>query len=216
MVVGGLLAIYQKDLKRLLAYSTISQVGYIMLAFGLGTPLGIFAALFHLLNHAVAKALLFLNSGSVVYVTDNVRDLERLGGLREKMPLTFTTSLVGSMSIAGVPPFGGFWSKLFIILAAVQAKEFTGAFIATLVSLITLAYYLKLQKSVFFGKLPKRWENIKESPFFMCIPMVILSVICSALGLLLLEGLKESFLDPAVEVLKNGAKYGKIVFDRMK
>ena len=108
MVLGAFLAIYQKDLKRLLAYSTISEVGYIMFAFGLGTPFGILAGLFHLVNHAVAKALMFLNSGLVVYATNNERDLDKLGGLREKMPVTFTTSIIGSMSIVGVPPVGGF------------------------------------------------------------------------------------------------------------
>lgn len=216
MVLGALLAIYQKDLKRLLAYSTISQVGYIVFAFGLGTPLGIFAGLFHLINHAVAKALMFLNAGSVVYATDNVRDLDQLGGLREKMPVTANTSLIGSMSIAGVPPLGGFWSKLVIIFAAVESKHWTGAFVAILVSIVTLAYYLKLQKLVFFGKLPVRWENIKESPVLMCVSMIVLSCICIALGLLLLPQLRSVFLDPAVEVLKNGVGYSMAVFENIK
>jgi multicomponent Na+:H+ antiporter subunit D len=201
MVLGTFLAIYQKDLKRLLAYSTISQVGYITFAFGLGTPFGLLAGLFH----------------SVVYATNNERDLDRLGGLREKMPITFTTSIVGSMSIAGVPPVGGFWSKLLIILAAVECKQFIGAFIAILVSVITLAYYLKLQKSVFFGELPERWQNIKESPVFMCISMAILSVICIALGLLVVPEIKSTIiLNPTVEVLKNGVEYGRIVFENVK
>ncbi|HAX61764.1 MAG TPA: NADH/ubiquinone/plastoquinone (complex I) [Elusimicrobia bacterium] len=215
MVVGGFLAIYQKDLKRMLAYSTVSQVGYIVFAFGLGTPLGIFAGLFHLINHAFAKFLLFLNAGAVVYATDE-RNMENLGGLREKMPVTAATSLVGSMSISGVPPFGGFWSKLFIILAAVQAKEFTAAVIAILISIITLSYYLKLQKQTFYGKLSERWQDVKEVPLTMCIAMIIPAVICAGLGLLLLPQIKIVFLDPAVGVLANGLEYGSIVLQNIK
>ncbi|MFN3966965.1 MAG: complex I subunit 5 family protein, partial [Endomicrobiia bacterium] len=215
MVVGGLLALYQKDLKRLLAYSTVSQVGYIIFAFGLGTPLGIFAGLFHLVNHAVAKTLLFLNSGSIVYSTKE-RDLEKLGGLKEKMPVTAATSLIGAMSISGIPPVGGFWSKLVIILAAVNAKHFTGAFIAILISVITLAYYLKLQKLTFFGKLNEKFQNIKESPVLMCISMIMLAGICIFLGLVLLPGIKEVFLDPAVNVLQNGVEYSRLVFENIK
>jgi multicomponent Na+:H+ antiporter subunit D len=199
----------------LLAYSTVSQVGYIIFAFGLGTPLGTFAGLFHLINHAVAKALLFLNSGSVVYSTDE-RNLEKLGGLKEKMPVTATTSLIGSMSISGIPPVGGFWSKLVIILAAVNAKHFTGAFIAILISVITLSYYLKLQKMTFFSKLNEKLQNVKESPVLMCISMIILAGLCIFLGLVLLPDIKGFFLDPAVKVLENGVEYSRIVFKNIR
>jgi multicomponent Na+:H+ antiporter subunit D len=108
-VVAALLALGQKDLKRMLAYSSISQVGYVVLGLGLGTPLGIAGGLFHLLNHALAKGLLFLNSGSVQMST-GTRNLDEMGGLARRMPFTAATSLAGSMSIAGVPPLGGFWS----------------------------------------------------------------------------------------------------------
>ncbi len=215
MIVGGLLALYQKDFKRLLAYSTISQIGYIMFAFGLGTSLGIFTGLFHLINHAVAKSLLFLNSGSVVYSTDE-RNIEKLGGLKERMPVTSLTSLIGAMSVSGVPPVGGFWSKFLIILAAVNAKNFTGAFIAVLTSIVTLVYYLKLQKQTFFGKLNEKLQNIKESPGLMCFSMVILTCFCIFLGLLLLPDVKSVFLDPAVSALESGVEYSRIVFESIK
>lgn len=211
MVVGALLALGQKDFKRLLAYSSISQIGYIIFAFGLGTPLGFLGALFHLFNHSIFKSLLFLNSGAVVYATEN-RDLEKMGGLSQKMPVTGTTSLIASMSISGIPPFSGFWSKLIIIIAALQARQFVFAFIAILVSIITLAYYLKVQKFAFFGKLGKKWEGVKEVPFSMKLSMVILSIICLVGGLLLLPGISDVFLETARDALLAGKEYAALVF----
>ena len=120
MVVGGLLAIGQWDIKRLLACSSISQMGYIFLGIGLATPLGILGAIFHVFNHSMIKSLLFLNAGAVEYAT-GTRDLKKLGGLNHKMPVTGMTQFIGAMSVSGVPPFNGFFSKLIIIIAAVQA-----------------------------------------------------------------------------------------------
>lgn len=211
MVVGALLALGQKDFKRLLAYSSISQIGYIVFAFGLGTPLGFLGALFHLFNHSTFKSLLFLNSGAVVYATEN-RDLEKMGGLSQKMPVTGTTSLIASMSISGIPPFSGFWSKLIIIIAALQARQFVLAFIAILVSIITLAYYLKVQKLAFFGKLRKKWEGVKEVPFPMKLSMVILSIICLVGGVLLIPSISEVFLETARDALWAGKEYAALVF----
>ena len=108
IVVAALLALGQTDMKRMLAYSSISQVGYVVLGIGLGTPLGVAGGLFHLFNHAVAKSLLFFTSGSVQQAT-GTRNLDEMGGLAKRMPFTARTSLVGSLSIAGVPPLGGFW-----------------------------------------------------------------------------------------------------------
>ncbi len=111
MVIGVLLAIGQWDIKRLLACHSISQMGYIFLGLGLGTPLGILGAVFHVFNHSLFKSLLFLNAGAVEYAT-GTRDLKKLGGLGHKMPVTGMTQFIGAMSISGVPPFNGFWSKL--------------------------------------------------------------------------------------------------------
>ena len=215
MVVGALLALGQKDFKRLLAYSSISQIGYIIFAFGLGTSIGFLGALFHLFNHSVFKSLLFLNSGAVVYATGN-RDLEKMGGLSQKMPVTGTTSLIASMSISGIPPFSGFWSKLIIIIAAIQAGQFIFAFIAILVSIITLAYYLKVQKLAFFGELRQEWERVKEVPFPMKLSMVILSIICLVGGLLLIPAISEVFLKAAGDVLLAGKEYAALVFGALK
>ncbi|MFH1854597.1 MAG: monovalent cation/H+ antiporter subunit D family protein [Candidatus Omnitrophota bacterium] len=211
MIVGGCLALGQWDFKRLLAYSSISQIGYVILGIGLGTPLGILGGFFHLLNHSVFKSLLFLNSGAVEYAT-GTRDLQKMGGLKERMPVTSATSLIGSMSIAGIPPFNGFWSKLIIIVACIQAQHFVYAVLAVLTSVLTLAYFMKVQRYAFFGELKKELSNIKECPFFMKLSMVLLAAACLAGGLLLLPGIRESFLGPAMDAILAGKDYAKAAF----
>lgn len=211
MVIGVFLAIGQWDFKRLLAYHSISQIGYVILGIGLGTPLGIAGGLFHLFNHSVFKSLLFLNSGAVEYAT-GTRDLKKMGGLMTKMPITGATSLIASMSIAGIPPFNGFWSKLIIIIACVQANRLGYAFWAVLASILTLASFMKVMKYAFFGKLRDRWNEVREVPVFMKFAMVILTFICVVGGLLLISNINEVFLKPAVDVLLEGTKYADIVF----
>ena len=151
MVVGAVLALSQSNIKRMLAYSSISQVGYIVFALGIGTPLAILGAIFHIFNHATAKSLLFFNVGSIEYTT-GTHDLDKLGGLNSKLPFTSGASLIGAMSISGIPPFAGFWSKLIIIIAAVQAGYIGLSAVAVLVSIVTLIYYLKLLNKAFFCK----------------------------------------------------------------
>jgi multicomponent Na+:H+ antiporter subunit D len=210
MVAGAFLALGQKDLKRLLAYSSISQIGYVIFAIGLNNDLGRLGAMFHLLNHANFKSLLFLNSGAVVFRTDN-RNLERLGGLSQRMPVTGATSLIGSLSISGIPPLSGFWSKLIIIVAAIEGKYYILAGVAVLISIVTLAYYMKFQRFTFFGKLKDIYKEVKEVPVFMCISMVILAVLTIGLGIILIPQLREIILDPAVDVISGRAEYIKLV-----
>ena len=205
IIIGAVLALGQWDFKRLLAYSSVNQIGYVILGIGLGTPLGILGGLFHLLNHSVFKSLLFLNSGAVEYST-GTRDLQKMGGLREKMPVTANTSLIGSMSIAGVPPFNGFWSKLIIIVACVQAQHFMHAFWAVFASILTLAYFMKVQRYAFFGELKGAFSRVKECPFFMKFSMVVLAVICLAGGLLLLPTISGYLLDIAKDTVLAGQK----------
>ncbi|MCK4820264.1 NADH/ubiquinone/plastoquinone (complex I), partial [bacterium] len=167
-------------------------------------------AMFHLLNHANFKSLLFLNSGAVVFRTDN-RNLERLGGLSQRMPVTGATSLIGSLSISGIPPLSGFWSKLIIIVAAIEGKYYILAGVAILISIVTLAYYMKFQRFTFFGKLKDIYKEVKEVPVFMCISMVILAVLTIGLGIILIPQLREIILDPAVDVISGRAEYIKLV-----
>ncbi|MBN1799363.1 MAG: hypothetical protein JW822_12350 [Spirochaetales bacterium] len=225
MTIGVFLAVGQWDFKRLLAYHSISQMGYVVLGIGLGmfiianngptlvAGMAIFGGIFHLANHAVFKSLLFLCSGSVEYQT-GTRQLKSLGGLQEKMPVTGTTCTIASLSIAGIPPFNGFWSKLIIVIATVLAAfVFPGMLILTaitiLVSFVTLISFLKVLRYVFLGELPSLFKQIKDSPFFMGISLVMLSLLCIGMGLLLIPGLRSVVFDPAVEALKQGLDYGK-------
>lgn len=214
MVIGVLLAIGQRDLKRLLAYSSISQIGYVVLGIGLGTPLGILGGLFHLFNHSVFKSLLFLNSGAVEYAT-GTRDVEAMSGLAKKMPVTGATGFVASMSIAGVPPFSGFWSKLVIIIAAVQAGHVGYAVWAVIVSVLTLALFMTIMKRTFFGEPSLSFEGVKEVPGAMQVSMVALASICIVSGVLLLPNLKESFLFPATTIFAEGSTYAEVILGKL-
>jgi multicomponent Na+:H+ antiporter subunit D len=211
IMVGVLLAIGQMDLKRLLAYHSISQIGYIILGFGIASPLAIAGSLFHLFNHSVFKSLLFLNSGAVEYAL-GTRNLEEMGGLREKMPITAATSLTASMSISGVPPFNGFFSKLMIIAACVQSGYIGYAVWAMIGSILTLASFMKIQKYAFYGFLRDKYKTLKEAPFFMRFSMVILAGVCTFGGLVLLPKINNYFLKPAENTIINGVNYKEIVF----
>ena len=204
MVVGALLAAGQTDIKRLFAYSSISQMGYIALGLGLGTPLGLVGALYHLTNHAVFKSLLFLNAGAVEQAT-GTRDLDELGGLNRTLPVTGATSLVGSMSIAGIPPFNGFWSKLIIILAVVEAGFMGFAVVAVAVSIVTLVYQLKVQRHAFFATPKDLLTTWRREPRLMSLAMVVLAFGCIALSFLVMTGLRTPFLiNAAQETLMRG------------
>jgi multicomponent Na+:H+ antiporter subunit D len=182
IIVGALLALGQHDFKRMLAYSTTSQVGYMLLSFGCGTALGAAAALFHLFNHATFKSLLFLNAGAVE-LRAGTRDMNRLGGLAAKMPVTGIASVVAGLSMVGVPPFAGFWSKLLIVIALWASGHYTYAVVAILASILTLGYVLSMQRRIFFGKVAEGLENIREVGFGLVLPQVILVAIIVAVGL---------------------------------
>ncbi|MFC1501479.1 complex I subunit 5 family protein [Elusimicrobiota bacterium] len=179
--VGAIAAIGQKDFKRMLAYSSISQVGYIVLSLGAGTPLGIAGAVFHLFNHAIFKTQLFVNAAAVEKQSGTT-DMDKLGGLTERMPITGITSVVGFLSTAGIPPLGGFWSKLIIIVALWIAGYQIYAILAIAASLITLAYFLSMQRKVFFGKIAQDFTNIKEAKFGIIFPAAFLALITIAVG----------------------------------
>ena len=219
MVAGAFLAIGQWDFKRLLAYSSISQIGYVILGIGLGATLiakganiawaslAILGGLFHLVNHAVYKSLLFLTSGSVQMAT-GTRQLRQMGGLAEKMPVTRAACAVASASIVGIPPFSGFWSKLILVIAAVQSGFYWLAAIIVGVSLGTLIMYLKIHRYAFLGELPENLRQTKESSASMLIAMIFLACLCVFMGLLVIvPSLRAGLLDPAVKVLTDGLEY---------
>ena len=183
IVAGAFAALGQNDFKRMLAYSSISQVGYIIIGLGTGSVLGIAGAVFHFFNHAVFKSLLFINAAAVEKQT-GTRDMDKLGGLAGRMPVTGGSSIVAALSTSGIPPLSGFWSKLIIIIALWKSADYLYAVIAVLASLLTLAYFLYLQKKIFFGKLAAGLEGIKEVDMGLLIPQVILALIIIGVGLL--------------------------------
>lgn len=190
MFVGVTLALYQNDFKRLLAFHSISQVGYIITGIGLYTSLGVTGGLYHTLNHSLFKGLLFLCAGAVLYSTGTT-DLNKLGGLSKKMPFTSTLFLVGAFSISGIPPFNGFASKWMIFQASYEKAIETNniayglvTVIALLVSIMTLASFIKVTQSVFFGQLKEEYINVKEVPISMKIPMMIMGICCFISGIL--------------------------------
>jgi multicomponent Na+:H+ antiporter subunit D len=207
MVAGGLLAVGQSDIKRLFAYSSISQVGLIVLGLGLGTPLGLVGALYHLVNHAMFKSLLFLNAGAVEYAT-GTRDLRQLGGLNRALPVTGATSLIGSMSIAGIPPFNGFWSKLIIVLACIEAGFYGFAATVVAISIVTLAYQLKVQRQAFFASLPDSFSSLRREPWLMSLAMVLLAAGCIALSFAVISGLRDPWLIGAAQETLSAGVFG--------
>ncbi|MFH1501742.1 MAG: proton-conducting transporter membrane subunit [Candidatus Eisenbacteria bacterium] len=224
IVLGGFLAIGQWDFKRLLAYSSIGQIGYVTLGLGVGARLlatgesqalaglAILGGLFHLVNHAAFKSLLFLSSGAIQHAT-GTRDMKRLGGLRERMPITAATTNLAALSIAGVPPFSGFWSKLLILVAVVKAGLFAVAGVAIAMAFVTLVYYVKVQREILFGEVGKSVEQAREVPAVMYIPLILLAIVCIGFGFVAVTqpAIGERMLGPARDALLNGAEYVKLV-----
>lgn len=183
------MAFHQHNFKRLLAFHSISQVGYVITAAGLGTALGLSAGLYHAVNHTLFKGLLFLVAGAVQHQTGSL-DLDRLGGLSRRMPRTTVLFLIGAASISGLPPFNGFASKWMIYQALFEKAGATGNFFFVLVcvaalvtSVLTLASFIKVAQSVFFGQLPRPYAETEECPLSMRLPMWVLAALCVLLGL---------------------------------
>lgn len=181
-VAGAFGALSQKNFKRMLAYSSISQMGYIVLALGAANPIAIMGAAFHLFNHAIFKSQLFINAAAVEESTQTL-DMDRLGGLAEKMPVTGATSLIAFLSTAGIPPLAGFWSKLLIIIGLWVAGFRVYAVIAVLTSVVTLAYFLSMQRRVFFGKLSAELSHITEANGPLTYTAVLLAIITIGAGI---------------------------------
>ena len=212
IIIGVFLAIAQWDMKRLLAYHSISQIGYILLGLGLATPLGVIGAIFHLFNHAVFKSLLFYNAGAVEMAL-GTRDLKKMGNLTKLLPVTSQTSMIASLSIAGIPPFNGFFSKLVIIIACVQAGQPIFAFLAVIGSILTLASFMKVQRYGFRSE--RIIEKVKTKVgLSMNFAMIALAILCIAASLMIVPGIKEITLDPVMSVILNNTDQLHMVMGR--
>lgn len=182
---AAIIAITQNDIKRVLAYSTMSQLGYMMLALGVSgydghEGVGYMASMFHLFTHAMFKALLFLGAGSVIHAVHS-NFLKDMGGLRKYMPITNATFLVAALAISGVPPFAGFWSKDEILVAVYEHHKLL-YFISVLVAGLTAFYIFKIYFGIFWGKDTAYAHVPKESPGTMTLPLVILAIFSATTG----------------------------------
>jgi NADH-quinone oxidoreductase subunit L len=184
-IIAALIGLKQNDIKKVLAYSTVSQLGYMFLALGLGAYS---AGVFHVTTHAFFKALLFLGAGSVIHAMGGEQDIRKMGGLRKKMPLTYFTFLAATLAISGIPPFSGFFSKDLIL-----SKAFEHSIILYILALggalITCFYMFRLLYLVFFGEQRLAGAHPHESPKVMTIPLIILSVLSVFGGFLNLPSL---------------------------
>ena len=186
--VGGFTAFFaasiaftQTAIKRILAYSTISQLGYMMLALGVGS---LTASFFHLMTHAFFKALLFLCAGAVMHAMADEANIFKMGGLKNKMPITFATMTIGVLAIAGIPPFAGFFSK-DEILGAAAAVSTPLYILATLTAFMTAFYMARLLFVTFFGQpaSEESYEHAHEASWFMLIPLIVLGALAVVSGL---------------------------------
>ena len=181
ILIAVMMAFVQSDYKRLLSYHAVSQTGYMILGIGTLNPIGIAGGLFHMINHATYKSCLFMTAGSVERQTGS-NDLSKLGGLFGVMPVTAVCFMIAAAAISGIAPLNGFFSKE-LVYAGTLNTGYTIFFIAAeLGSVLTLASFLKLGHSVFFGKRPEALNGTREAPFSVLLPMIILAGICVAFG----------------------------------
>ena len=212
MIIGAatllfavMMALVQKDYKKLLSYHAISQVGYMILGIGTALPIGIVGGLFHMINHAMYKSCLFLTAGAVEKQTGTT-DLHKLGGLGRKMPITFACFLVAAAAISGVPPFNGFFSKELVFDAALESGV-VFYIAAALGAFLTAASFLKLGHAAFFGKSTEVTRKAKEAPWLMLLPMIAIALGCVVFGVynpLPLKGLIEPILGARLEHTLSG------------
>jgi len=192
IIAAVMMALVQHNLKKLLAYHAVSQVGYMVLGIGTGNPIGIAGGLFHMVNHAIYKSCLFL-SGSSVEKEAKTAELDELGGLARFMPITFMTCLVASLSISGVPPFNGFFSKWMIYQGLMEIGKagdpswIIWILVATFGSALTLASFMKLLYAVFFSNRDKSAgaypKDLREVSISMWLPQVTLALLCVIFGI---------------------------------
>jgi formate hydrogenlyase subunit 3/multisubunit Na+/H+ antiporter MnhD subunit len=196
IVIGILLAIAQDDLKRLLAYSSISQIGYIFAGISLGTYLGLYGGFFHIVTHLLAKSLLFLCAGAVIYRV-GIRKISDLGGLARKMPVTAFCFFVGALSMGGMPFLAGFMSKYTIILALAQVRMWWAMSIAILAGVLTLAGLVWAANRVFWSEESPKVAALEarslEAPLPMLMPMLLIA------GLTVFFGILPQTLYPALD-----------------
>jgi len=200
-LLGTFYAIFQTDAKKLLAYSSISQLGYIIIGLAVGTPLSIAAALFLVILHGAFKAMLFMAVGAV-YLRTGTTDMDSVTGLIRKMPYSFVTVLFGIITVSGVPPLGGFAAKWMLYESLIQSKHYFLVIVVFAASTAAFLYLYRLIFSLFLGQEEKEWANVKEAPLLMLIPMLFLSAFVLIVGIF--PGL---ILDPISQAMQYLGNY---------
>jgi NADH-quinone oxidoreductase subunit M len=190
MAYGGIMALVQDDLKRRLAYSSISQMGYILLGISSFTVIGVSGSMFHYVSHATCKGLLFMVAGSIILQTDGLRSIKKLGGLASKMPITTIATIIGFFGIMGIPPLNGFHSEWMIFSGifntALHSESLLRSVIAgagIVTTIFTVGYGLQTIQKIFFGPRPEYLENVKEAPIKITLPLIVLIFVTLLLGL---------------------------------
>ncbi|MEJ2240870.1 MAG: NADH-quinone oxidoreductase subunit L [Candidatus Bathyarchaeota archaeon] len=208
-LLAATMALTSTDLKRVLAFSTISQLGMIMSALGIGTELGWFASQFHVISHALFKSLLFLSAGVVMHVTHTL-DIKQLGGLRKAMPITFIVSVIGAFSLAGIPPFSGFWSKDTIFEAIILGNNLPLFVLIFGTSVLTAIYSIRWISLVFFGKKSEHLEQhqIHDPKPTITVPLILLAAASCIAGFF--KGPLEHYLEIHFEVSLNGPLFASL------
>ena len=203
-IFAALIAVQQNDIKRILAYSTLSQLGYMVMAVGCGGP---DAAMFHLTTHAFFKALLFLAAGSVIHALSDEQDIWKMGGLFKKIPLTSICFLLGYLALCGVPPFAGFFSKDYVLSVALARSPWF-YWVGVVTAFLTAFYMTRLFVVAFFGGArTKAAEHPHESGLPMTIPLIILSILAVCGGFI---GLKPYYSDWSASVIAANGQAGII------
>jgi NADH-quinone oxidoreductase subunit L len=198
-LLAALIAVQQNDIKRILAYSTLSQLGYMVMAVGLSGPP---PAMFHLTTHAFFKALLFLGAGSVIHALHEEQDIWKMGGLKKKMPITFWTFIIGTLALSGVPPFSGFYSKDSIIGQALEQKSYPLFAVAVFVAALTTFYMFRLFFVAFLGDArTEKAKHAHESPAVISLPLVVLAVFAVVGGYIGITNIYGSQFVPDAEKL---------------
>ena len=217
IVLAVMMALVQHDLKKLLSFHAVSQVGYMVLGIGTGTVIGVLGGLFHMLNNAIYKSCLFLGAGAAEHRTGTT-ELEGLGGLARSMPLTFASCFVAAMAISGVPPLNGFVSKWMVYQGVISLRSGLMPFLlvaAMFGSALTLASFVKVLYSVFLGQKPREIGEVREVGFGMAFPMVVLAALCIFFGMFAQFPLR-NFIGPVLgrsfEGIPQGISLGKALW----
>jgi NADH-quinone oxidoreductase subunit M len=209
MFYGGAMALVQDDIKRLLAYSSVSQMGYILLGISSYQILGVSGSMFQYVTHGLGKGILFMVAGTIIMQAHGLRSIGKMGGLASKMPITAAAALIGFLTIMGIPPTTGFISE-FLIFAGSFNEAFTLnsmlriglSFLAVVSTALTAGYSLWAVKRIFFGKLPDELSNVTEAPWTVTGPLLVLAAISLLLGIY--PDLVEKLLLPVVKVILGG------------